>query len=250
MKIKIYILGLLLLSATSLAAEVITLRSGQTITGQIILQNEEVVLIRDSRGTRFQYPMSDILSISSGDSSGKSGANTADDTADIGTTEGGKKAMLAIDLSGGALAIAKGQWGGYAAGELFVGSRQIRKKDIHVGGSVGYMGVFAGKQPYHFLPICVSARMALLPGKHSPLVGASIGYGVALSKLYLGGLHTCIDLAYRYQINARASVETGVNVRFQQATLPLTDTVESTEYTNPTAGRNMVAIGLKLGLNF
>ena len=44
-------------------AETIVLRMGSRVHGSIVFQNEEVVIIRDAEGARFQYPRADILEI-------------------------------------------------------------------------------------------------------------------------------------------------------------------------------------------
>ena len=58
----ILLIGLLLLSFTAMA-EVVVLRSGQSVKGEIVLQNEDVVIIRSNNGMRYQYPMNEVLSI-------------------------------------------------------------------------------------------------------------------------------------------------------------------------------------------
>ena len=60
---KSILLAFLLLLTTPLLAEVVVLNSGKTIKGEIVLHNDEVVIIRTSNGSRFQYPTSDIKNI-------------------------------------------------------------------------------------------------------------------------------------------------------------------------------------------
>ena len=60
----IYILCLWLGVALSLQAEVVVLRSGQVIKGDILLNNEEVVILRQKDGLRYQYPQTEVVSIS------------------------------------------------------------------------------------------------------------------------------------------------------------------------------------------
>ena len=60
----LHILLLLILSCP-IFAEVVTLRSGQTVRGEIVLQNDEVVIIRTNNGMRHQYPTSEVVSIRS-----------------------------------------------------------------------------------------------------------------------------------------------------------------------------------------
>ena len=228
-----------------LNAETVTLRSGKVINGTILVENQDVVIIRDVNGARFQFPASDVANIS-----------REQNSQDVTTPEeeqvqssSPKKAALTLELAGGGLYEQSSQWGAYMTADLLIGSRQIKGKDITLGGSVGYMGAFVGGQAFNFIPICVALRLPLMEGKHAPLIGASIGYGIAASKLYLGGLTAGADIAYRYQINAKSSLSIGLNVRFQQAMLPVVETIEDTEYTH-NAGRSLVATGIKLGLQF
>lgn len=249
MKTKLSILFLLLLAWVNLSAEIITLRSGKVINGQVLIQDEDVIILRDVNGARFQFPMSDVLSIQDVAEQPADETNSPEQQAQQPLAVGGKKATLALELAGGGLSVTSKQMGAYAAADLLIGSRQIKGKPIVLGGSVGYLGAFYQKQAYHFLPICIAVRMPLITGKHAPLIGASAGYGIALSGRYLGGLHMGADIAYRYQINSTNAMTIGLNVRFQQSTLPVTETIDGWQYEHQ-AGRNMVAFGAKLALLF
>ena len=68
---------MLLLLSPMLWAEVVTLRTGQSIKGEILLQNDEVVIIRAKNGTRYQYPKSEILTIKHDDASQEATTDTA-----------------------------------------------------------------------------------------------------------------------------------------------------------------------------
>ena len=61
----------------SVHAEVIVLRSGKTIKGDILLSNDEVVIVRQKDGSRFQIPTAEVLRIATSDSSAENtdGAN-------------------------------------------------------------------------------------------------------------------------------------------------------------------------------
>ena len=67
MKRILNILLFAVLFAVTAAAETVTLRSGKVITGTILIQNDEVVIIRDANGARHQYPAAEVLSVSSSD---------------------------------------------------------------------------------------------------------------------------------------------------------------------------------------
>ena len=55
-----WLMCLLLAGTTFVSAEVVRLKSGKTIEGTILFQNDEVIVIRDASGARFQYPKSEI----------------------------------------------------------------------------------------------------------------------------------------------------------------------------------------------
>lgn len=252
MKRILNILLISLLFAVPVAAETVTLRSGKVITGTILIQNEEVVIIRDANGARHQYPAAEVLSVSSTDSSASEQIPTEQlINADVAE----RKSTVTVEVAGGALDAAKGEWGAFAAADLLITSKKIAGHEIMLGGAVGYLGTFIAGNAYNFLPISLVLRAPLLQGKHAPIVGFNIGYGIGLSKQYKGGLTTGIDLGYRCQLKQSTSFYIGANARFQQASLPVTDTIIDAKNDEPhtyanNAGRNMIALGLKIGLSF
>lgn len=241
-----------LVCALSLRAETVVLRSGKQVSGQIVVQNEQVIILRDATGARFQFPMSEVERVTGNESHSEeatSEQNSATVSPGTPTTNDGKKAAMILEFSGGTFYENNGQWGGYEAVDLVIGSRKIGEKTLTLGGAVGYMGAQTQAHTLHFLPICVALRIPVLEGTHQPLVGMNLGYGVALNKSYVGGLHAGLDVGYRYYPTHGIIVSAGLNVRFQQSTLPVLETIENTTYTNH-AGRNLVALGIKLGLLF
>lgn len=241
-----FILFSMLMYAGLLSAETIVLRSGKRITGQVLVQTEEVVIVRDENGARFQFPAADVEQIVGADAAEDN--PSARESTESTSRPGGKKAALLLEVAGGAMYENAGQWGGYEAVNLVIGSRQIGGKPITIGGTVGYLGCNLPGKTCHFIPICIALRAPLMEGKHQPLLGADLGYGIAASKAYLGGIHAGIDAGYRYYAN-RFAISVGLNVRFQQSTIPVIETIEDTNYTNK-AGRNLVAVGVKIGLLF
>lgn len=245
MKARILFLSWMLFCTAMIWGETVTLRSGKVVTGQVLVQNEDVVIIRDVNGARFQFPMSDVISVATTDESEKEETKVEEDE----VSSSGKKAALTLEIGGGMLYEHQSQTGGYMGADLLIGSRSIKNKSITLGGSVGYLGAFLGGDSYHFLPICIAMRMPLLEGKHAPLIGASMGYGIALGKNYKGGLNAQINVAYRYAMSSKSALTIGLDVRFQQAQLPVVEMIEDTEYAH-VAGRNLVTLGVKMGFQF
>ena len=77
----------------------------------------------------------------------------------------------------------------------------------------------------------------------------ALGYGVALSKDYLGGLYASIDFGYRYQINEKTALAVVASAQFQQAKIAATEIINGNTFTNYT-GRYLVSPELKLVLMF
>ena len=229
-------------------AETLLLRTGARVRGTIVFQNEEVVIIRNAEGARFQYPRADVEQILS-DESESSDASDASDSSDSQEITVNKKASILLELAGGAAVIPGEKAGGAVSADLLVGSHHIGDKHLFVGGGVGYHGVFIGEEKYNFLPVQAALRMPMMETKHAPVFGFALGYGIALSRDYLGGIYTGVDVGYRCQLNPKTAIALVAFASFQQAKVPATTTIDGMEFTNK-ADRNIVSAGLKLGLYF
>lgn len=245
-KIFVYIL----FSALSLAyvhAETIILHTGARVKGTVVFQNEEVVIVRDAEsGARFQYPRTDVAEILSDESPELEGEEVRDleKEQEIQTP---KKASILLELAGGAAFNPGIQDGGLASVDLLVGSHHIGDRHLFIGGGLGYHGVFLGEEKYNFLPIQAALRMPFMETKHAPVFGFAFGYGVALSKEYVGGIYAGIDLGYRCQLNPKTALAIVAFTQFQQAKINTTTTIEEEHFSNQT-GRNIVSAGLKLAI--
>lgn len=246
MKKSFYILTLLLFLSLYAHAQTIILRTGARVKGEIVFQNEEVVIVRDAEtGGRIQYPRADVEAILSDEESEQSELNDQlAEEPEITTT---KKASILVEVAGGAAVIPNKVAGGAASVDLLVGTHHIGDRHLFVGGGIGYHGLFMGAEKYNFLPIQVALRMPFVEAKHAPVFGFSAGYGVALSKDYLGGIYAGADLGYRCQLNTKTAISLVVFAQFQQAIVSTTTVIEEIHYTNKT-GCNIVTTGLKLAI--
>ena len=228
-------------------AETIYLRTGERVEGTILFQNEEVVIIRNAEGQRFQYPRADVELISSKDENQESiePIDAVEPEPEIKVT---KKASILLELAGGPAINGKEMGGGFSV-DLLVGSHHIGDRHVFIGGGVGYHGLFIGSGKYNFLPIQAAFRIPLIEHKHAPVFGLAIGYGIALGKTYTGGLYTSMDLGYRYQINPKTALAILVYSQFQHASVEVAEAVEKETYMNK-KGCNLVTPGLKLALYF
>ena len=247
MRKRFSIVVLLVLSLAYAHAETLVLRTGARVIGKIVFQNEEVVVIRDAEGARFQYPRSDVQQILAADEPEQQEPQEQQEEQQEITTS--KKASILLELAGGAAVIPNDAAGGMVAADLLVGSHHIADRHLFIGGGLGYHGLFIGAEKYNFLPIQVALRMPFVETKHAPVFGASLGYGIALSKTFIGGIYAGIDLGYRCQINPKTAVSVVFFTQFQQAKISVQETIEEAQFTNYT-GRNFISPGIKLALYF
>lgn len=248
MKKRLYILLVLCLLSVSYAhARTIILRTGARVSGTVVFENEEVVIIRNAEGARFQYPRAEIVQIVE-DEKKDDGMNGLEDEGKEEATKT-KKVSLLLELGAGAAVLPNEAAGGAFHVDMLVGSHHIGDKHMFLGGGFGYHGLFFGANKYHFMPIQVALRVPFLETKHAPFFGASVGYGIALSKNYMGGIYAGIDFGYRYAINPKTAVTVTFFTQLQQAKISTTEIIESEQYTN-TSGRVFITPGIKLGLYF
>ena len=198
-------------------AETLVLRTGTRVKGTIVFQNEEVIILRDADGARFQYPRADVQEIIADDKNGQM-PNDSINVQMVNDQMVNKKASILLELAGGAAVKPGESAGGAVSADLLVGSHHIKDRHIFIGGGLGYHGLFLGPEKYNFLPIQVALRMPFTETRHAPVFGAAIGYGIALSKDYLGGIYAGIDFGYRCQLNPRTALSLVAYAQFQQAT--------------------------------
>lgn len=212
--------------------------------GEIVLQNADVVIVRDASGARFQYPRTEVQEILTTDAAEVKEQEAEQEN--IGTS---KKASILLELAGGPAVIPSQAVGGGFSVDMLVGSHHIGDRHLFIGGGLGYHGLFIGEEKYNFLPIQVALRMPFMEQKHAPVFGVALGYGVGLSRDYLGGLYAGLDFGYRCQLNEKTAIALVLAAQFQQATIRVIEEVSGIPYAN-TVGRNFVTPSIKFALYF
>lgn len=222
---------------------VITLKGGKKVSGEVLVQNEDVVIVRDNTGARFQYPASEVLIVEDGNAK-------EEEVVVVEETKKpqGKKMTFLLDFGGGGAFVPHDKNGGFFGGELLIGSRYIGQKSFFLGGGLNVECMFMPNSTYVFLPLEVALKVPFLEGKHSPFVGVNLGYGFGV-KDCKGGIYTSAEVGWRYVINPRANMYVSLRVQFQQASVNATTTIDETAF-NDYSGRNFVIFGSQFGISF
>ena len=241
---RLAILTLLISSVLVSQAAVITLTSGKKIVGEVLINNADVVIVRDNEGARFQYPAAEVVSVVEDETSEEQETPQQEEK----KSQGGKKVTFLLDWGGGGAFVPHDDNGGFFGGELLIGSRYIGQKSIFLGGGLNVECMFMPNATYVFLPLEVALKVPFLEGKHSPFVGVNLGYGFGV-KNCKGGIYTSAEVGWRYVINPRANMYVSLRVQFQQATVTGTTTIDQITF-NDNSGRNFVIFGSQFGISF
>ncbi len=242
------LLALLLLLSPMSWAEVVTLRTGQSVKGEILLQNEEVVIVRTQNGMRYQYPTSEVASIKT--------EEVAAQEAEVAAEKLNLRAVnMRFQVHSGAVYVPDIGWGGQIAADWLIGSRMIRGKRLFVGGGIGYRAKIMpadttlSNTTYSFIPLQAMVSVPLLAHQHAPVIGISAGYGFAANKHTQGGICVGVDLGWNYFINKQSSFQLALYADWQQARTDVKQVVDGKEYVNH-MGCNFISTGLKLSVLF
>ena len=218
---------MLLCSCLFAAADVIVLHSGQKLTGEIILQNDQIVVVKTQQGQRFQFPMNEVKNISVQDDE-----PVGKDDVSESYNSSVRPVSMRLSVFGGGCFAGKAA-GGMAAADVAVGTRIIKGKRMFIGGSVGYLGCFADGS-VHFLPVQAAFSAPLTSHRHAPEFGLSLGYGVGLKAKGMphayGGITGGVHALWRWQITPSTALMAGVAVRFLQSKITTTETIQGEQF--------------------
>lgn len=226
-----------------LAAEVqIVLTSGQTVAGDILFENEEVVLVKTADGARYQYLRQDISSI-------VEGGYTPQDS--VTAVRSAKKIGLALQITGGAavLPAPEKQTGGFVAADLKIGACDLLGKRIFLGGAVGYHAFLLGGKNIGFIPLQICTEIPFLQGKHTPYVGIGMGYGFAVTKSYKGGIYGNAEIGWRCWLNSNTALSLSCYSEYQQGLFSVSENINGVNYTRQSS-LALCTVGARFGVRF
>ncbi len=230
-------------------AEVVILQTGQSVKGDIVLQNEDVVIIRTSNGMRYQYPMSEVLDVKQDEPV----SETAEEKRDA--EDQFKHVAVCAQAVGGGVYVPYMGWGGNVGASLKIGANLLEQKQIFVGGEVGYKAMIFTDQTYSFIPLQACFSVILSGRKHAPIVGVDIGYGFSANRKTQGGMCAGANVGWYYKIDHDTSIALGLGADWQQAQTEVHQTIVNPDanaqkdYTNY-MGVNFITLAAMLTIHF
>ena len=255
---NIRLLLLLLLLCQVASAEVVKLKSGASVSGTVVFENEEVLVIKTADGSRYQYQKSEVEQV-------LPYAVEPTEQPAVEPAQKQRKVVALLQLSAevdfppaGAALIGAG-----VGVDMIIASRPLplRRGEgdngaaCSVGAGVGYH--LAGS---HFLPIqlrtdfYIPCATTWQKRKHKrprqAVIGLGAGYGVALCEGDKGGLFADLSAGWRWMVgdNGRALAFTFFG-NFQQAKIShLRVEIPAGVYWEPLATRAYTNVGLRFGV--
>ena len=225
----------------------VTLHSGEVFVGEILLNNEEIILIKTLSGNRFQFPVSEIKSIELNDiySSEIENSNNIEIIDDINL-------CVIFEINGG-ISNAENKYKNAISNQLFLsfGTRKVAKKRIFVGGGLGYLNVFFNNEAelVGFIPVFLILRANLTDKKTSPYLGLDAGYAFALNSKQEGGQYSKFSIGLNRKINFKTSLFFGLYADVLLFNANLAEMNNSGLY-NYYGKTSMINFGLNFGLQF
>lgn len=241
---------LLVMGEESVVQHRIVLRSGRVVTGEIVQRNDEVVIVKDSYGARFQYPMPEVEEITEivEETDQSVPEEEVKEERVSRKVTNVKRTSLGVRVAGGVMSL-DGTTGGSVAADVRLGANNLGGRRIFLGGQVGYRALMAQSRVLSVIPINAVLELPLMQGDHTPLIGANIGYGVGIG--FLGGVNAGLSLGYRYHFSRTGAFHIGVEAEVQQlASSRHSVFVDTDQRFESTGGMTAVMGMLTLGVLF
>jgi len=232
----------------------ITLTTGEIYFGEILVENEQIIMIRTSDGSRYQFPRSEVKSIetdfviTTGRHSERKPVPAPE------TTENDEKIIMLIDVHGG-ISSARHAFSHapMAQGALVIGAKDVIFPNIFLGGGIGYSILFPNDYSeggtIDFLPVFARFQTFIGSGWLVPYFEIDVGYGFSLNSDFGGGAMLKLSVGLAQKINHQSAFYFGVFSGLQNFSGRLTETNEFGTF-NYHGNSTMQNLGAKIALKF
>jgi hypothetical protein len=222
-KIIVLLIALLTIAQFTVAVESppvrITLKTGEVYSGEIILQNDEIILIRTTSGERFQFPVFQVKSITKiTDKTGEIQENDHS-TDKILPYQSDHNFCSIIDISGATSSI-KNSFNNSTSGDITLsfGTRNIAGKSLFFGGGAGFSIInnSSTNEMLNFVPVFMRFQSNnLMRWRTSPYLSLDAGYAFPLRNTMSGGLFAKLTGGIVHRLSFNTSVQFGIFARIQ-----------------------------------
>lgn len=241
--LSLFISFQLLGQESSPVSDKITLKTGEVYFGEIVVKTAEIVMIKASTGTRYQFQLKEVKLIEKmidTDLSGKPANN-------LPMVNTNQNFSGQLEITGG-ISSSTNAFPILANGQISLtfGNKKMLGKDVFLGLGVGYNHTFLTTKTIGFIPVFLRIQNTFTQKKTSPFLSFDAGYSFSTNTDFGGGALARISVGIIHRLNYKTSFLIGLYAGVNSISGNLTDSNGFT-YTGNTAMQNA---GLKLGLQF
>lgn len=195
----------------------ITLKNGTVFVGEVILKNDELIMLQNNAGERFQFALSEI---------DKTETTAIEPTNPAKTTIGGvaKNDNLCGQFEfslGNASARKAFDFKSITQVALAFGNRKSFGKDLFVGVGAGYLRI--GDVNLSLIPATLKIQTYTSKNRTSPYIGFDSGYAFSTSKNYGGGPFAKISVGINHRLNYKSTIYAGISAAVYSIKSSLTE---------------------------
>jgi hypothetical protein len=224
----------------------ITLNSGEVYVGEILVQNNELIMLKTKDGTRYQFQLAEInkvekelVQVSSTAEPTEISRSTANFSGIFELSGGISSAKNCIDTSPEAQLA------------LIFGNKNAFQKNLFLGLGMGIdkIFVFSNSTSIGFLPLFLRLQTTLNKNRTTPFVGMDAGYAFALNQGFGGGTMVKITAGISHRINYKTFLIAGVYAGANAISGNLTETNDLGTF-RYYGNTSINSLGVKIGLQF
>jgi len=246
-------------AGTNNSTRKITLTTGEIYFGEILVENEQIIMIRTSDGSRYQFPINEVKSVEFAvvANAGKrffTSAFTTPKNLAPETTENDEKIIMLIDVHGGVSSARHAfSYALMAQGALVIGAKDVVFPNTFLGGGIGYSILFPNDYSeggtIDFLPVFARFQTFIGSGWLTPYFEIDVGYGFSLNSDFGGGAMLKLSVGLAQKINPQSAFYFGVFAGLQNFSGKLTETNEFGTF-NYHGNSTIQHLGAKIALKF
>lgn len=235
-----------LLAQDKTTATKITLKSGAVYIGEVVLRNDEIMMLKNKGGERFQFQLSDIVSEESVSEEQIQNEVSIQQPEQTGNFCGIIESALFSASARNAFERTTG-----TQFSISFGNKKAFGRDIFTGFGVGYLTLINYPSSNSPTLIPFSFKILIKAGKNhiAPQFGAESGYAISINENVKGGFFATVSTGLLIPLNEKTALYTSVYGAAYTLKGNLSENTEGGTFIyNGTTTMNL--LGVKIGLRF
>jgi len=226
----------------------IVMKTGEIYYGDIVFQNDEMLILQTDEGVRYQFPLEEIKDIS------KEKIDVPDKPEKISQDvlfDENQNFFAVLDACGG-ISSAKNSFDISPSTQIafVLGKNKVFSENFFVGLGAGYNSTYLkNTSSLNFLPVFLRLQNTFTTNRISPFVRMDAGYAFSMSSGWEGGILVKAAAGISSRLSYKTKLFCGIYAGIQQFGGQLSETISTGTY-HYEGTANMKQLGLQLGIQF